>query len=209
MVHFQALRTSFNILTSNLANNQEICYNIYIIAGGESMPDRDSLYTELFDLYNQSLINFCVSQGVRSENIEDIVSEAFTRALAKSDQVMPLKPEQQRAWLYSAVVRIIKENNAQKNPELFSEIENIENYIKDDDDLERYQSEETYQGYVQQVYDELSIEKERELFKLIFNQKIDYDTLSKKYDASSGTVRVMVTRLRKKLRVIVNKILSD
>ena len=115
------------------------------------MPDRDSLYTELFDLYHQSLINFCVSKGVRPENIEDIVSEAFTRALAKSDQVMPLKPEQQRAWLYSAVVRIIKENNARKTPELFSEIENIENYIKDGDDLEQFQSEETYQGYVQQV----------------------------------------------------------
>ena len=122
---------------------------------------------------------------------------------------MPLKPEQQRAWLYSAVVRIIKENNAQKKPELFSEIENIENYIKDADDLEQYQAEETYQEYVQQVYDELSTEKERELFKLIFNQKIDYDTLSQKYDASSGTVRVMVSRLRKKLRVIVNKILND
>ena len=173
------------------------------------MPDRDSLYTELFDLYHQSLINFCVSKGVRSENIEDIVSEAFTRALAKSSQVMPLKPEQQRAWLYSAVVRIIKENNARKTPELFSEIENIENYIKDGDDLEQFQSEETYQGYVQQVYDELSTEKERELFRLIFDQKIDYDTLSKKYDASSGTVRVMVSRLRSKLRVIVNKILSD
>lgn len=173
------------------------------------MPDRDSLYTELFDLYHQSLINFCISKGVRSENIEDIVSEAFTRALAKSDQVMTLNPQQQRAWLYSAVVRIIKENYAQKTPELFSEIENIENYIKDSDDLEQYQSEETYQSYVQQIYDELSTEKERELFELIFDQKIDYDTLSKKYDASPGNVRVMVSRLRKKLRVIVNKILSD
>ena len=173
------------------------------------MPDRDSLYTELFDLYHQSLINFCVSRGVRPENIEDIVSEAFTRALAKSDQVMPLKPPQQRAWLYSAVVLVIKENNARKSPEFFSEIENIENYLSDDDDFEQHRSDETFHDYVLQIYDELSTEKERELFRLIFNQKIDYDTLAKKYDAEPGTVRVMVSRLRKKLRKIVNKMLNE
>lgn len=116
------------------------------------MLDRDSIYTELFHTYHQSLINFCVSKGVRPENVEDIVSEAFTRALAKADQVMPLEPKQQRAWLYSAVAKIIKETNAKAKPAAFSEIEN---------------------------------------------------------DVSSGTVRVMVSRLRKKLRVIVNKVLSN
>ena len=173
------------------------------------MPDRDSLYTELFDLYRQSLINFCVSKGVRPENIEDIVSEAFARALARDDQIMELTPPQQRAWLYSAVVRIIKESYAKPTPAVFSEIENIENYIKDDDDLEHYQSEDTYQDYVQQVYDELSSDKDRELFDLIFDQKIDYDILSTKYNVPSGTARVMVSRLRKKLRLIVNKILNN
>lgn len=61
------------------------------------MPDRDSLYTELFNTYHQSLINFCIAKGVRYENVEDIVSKAFTRALAKADQVMTLQPQQQRA----------------------------------------------------------------------------------------------------------------
>ena len=116
------------------------------------MLDRDSIYTELFHTYHQSLINFCVSKGVRPENVEDIVSEAFTRALAKENQIMPLEPKQQRAWLYSAVANIIKETNVKEKAAAFSEIEN---------------------------------------------------------DVSSGTVRVMVSRLRKKLRVIVNKVLSD
>lgn len=172
------------------------------------MPDRDSLYTELFHTYHQSLINFCVSRGVRPENVEDIVSEAFTRALEKADQIMTLEPKQQKVWLYSAVARIINEYDDKASPIMFSEIENIENFIKENDNLERFQSEEDYQGYVQQVYDELSTDKERELFKLIFDEKIDYGTLSQKYDMSQGTVRVMVSRFRKKLRVIVNKILN-
>lgn len=111
--------------------------------------------------------------------------------------------------MYSAVVRIIKENRTKTTPAVFSEIENIENHIIENDNLKQYQSEEDYQTYVMQVYDELSTDKERELFKLIFDQKIDYNTLSQKYGVSSGTVRVVVSRLRKKLRVIVNKILSD
>ena len=173
------------------------------------MMDRDSLYTELFHLYHQSLINFCISKGVRPENVEDIVSEAFTRALAQSDLIISLVPQQQRAWLYSAVVRIIKENNARIPPAVFSEIENIENYIKSDDALEQYQSEEDFKEYTKQVYNELSTKKERELFGLIFDQKIDYETISKKYNSSPVATRVMVSRLRKKLRGIVNKILND
>ena len=173
------------------------------------MVDRDSVYDELFQTYHVFLISFCVTQGIRAENAEDIASEAFTRALAKSDQFLKLEPKQQKSWLFSAVTNIIKENNAKPEAIPFSEIENIDNYIADHDDLEQLQSEETYQQYVQQVSDELSNDKERELFKLIIDEKLDYDTLSRKYALSSGTARVMVSRFRKKLREIVNNILID
>jgi len=173
------------------------------------MVDRDSVYNELFQTYHVFLISFCVTQGIHVENAEDIVQEAFTRALAKSDQFLRLEPKKQKSWLFSAVTNIIKENNAKPEAIPFSEIENIDNYIADHDDLEQLQSEETYQQYVQQVSDELSNDKERELFKLIIDEKLDYDTLSRKYALSSGTARVMVSRFRKKLREIVNNILSD
>lgn len=173
------------------------------------MPDRDSVFIELFRTHHKSLINYCVSRGIRTDKAEDIVSEAFTRALAKSDQVLTLEPKQQKAWLYTAVSFIVKENNSRVSPMVFSEIENIENYITEIDDLEQFQSEEDYQQYVRQVYHELETEKERELFRLILNEKIDYRTLSQKYDASPGTLRVMISRFRGKLREIVNKILTD
>ena len=146
------------------------------------MVDRDALYTELFQLYHQSLKNFCIAKGVRPENIDDIVSEAFARALAHSDLLITLARQQQRAWLYSAIVLIIKENNTRRSPTVFSEIENIENYIKNNDELKHYQSEEDFNDYVQQVYDELSSEKERELFGMIFDRKIDYSILIQKFD---------------------------
>lgn len=173
------------------------------------MPDRDFIYTELFHTYYKSLINFCISQGVHAENADDIVSEAFTRAWTKAEQFLMLEPIQQKAWLYSAVVNIIKENKAKAPPTPFSEIENIENFIKDNNDLISFKSEEDFYGYAEQVYDELETDKERELFTLIFDERIDYEILSQKYGTSQGNVRVMVSRLRKKLRVIVNKLLNN
>jgi len=173
------------------------------------MQDRDSMFTELFHAYYNSLINFCISKGKGSDVAEDIVSETFARALAKADQLLMLAPKQQRSWLYSTAVNIIKETHAHTPPVVFSEIEDIENFIVATDTLEQFQSEEDYQQYVQQTYNELATDKERELFELIFDQKIDYTTLSQKLDVSPGTIRVMVCRLRKKLRIIVNKILIN
>ncbi|MBQ7923539.1 MAG: sigma-70 family RNA polymerase sigma factor [Clostridia bacterium] len=173
------------------------------------MPDLNSIFTELFETYHGSLINFCISQGVRAESAEDIASEAFTRALANPEKFLPLDPKQQRTWLYSAVGYIIKENNARITSVPFGEIENIENYITETDKLEEFIADEDFNGYVKQIHEELSDEKDRELFRLIFDRKIDYDTLSKKFGITPGHTRVMVSRLRKKLRVIVNKILNS
>ncbi len=172
------------------------------------MPDRDSVYAELFNTYHQSLINYCISKGVRPTDSEDIVSEAFARALAKAEEFLALEPNQQKSWLYSAVSYIMKENNRKVSPVAFSEIENIENYIKENDELEQLQSEEDYQQYVKLIYDELESDKERELFKLIFDKKIDYKALSREYDVSPGAARLMVHRFRNKLNDIVNKLLT-
>ena len=173
------------------------------------MVDRDSVYTELFQAYHVYLIRFCITQGIRAENAEDIVSEPFSRALIKSDQFLKLAPKQQKSWLFSAVTNIIKENKSKPIAIPFSEIDNIENYLADHDELEQFQSEEEYQQYLRQVTDELSTEKERELFRLMIDEKLDYDTLSKKYAISPGTARVMISRFRKKLRMIVNKVLNS
>ena len=129
------------------------------------MLDRNSIYTELFHAYYHSLENFCISRGVQTDNVEDIVVEAFTRALEKSDQFLALAPNQQKTWLFSAVVYIIKESRAKKAPVFFSEIEGIENYIHSDDSLAAFQTDQEYEEYAQQVYDELTNDKEREVFR--------------------------------------------
>ena len=73
------------------------------------MSDIESLFTELFNKYYNTLINYCIAKNIREQDADDIVSEAFARAYEKSEQVFPLNEKQQRAWLYSAVSLIIKE----------------------------------------------------------------------------------------------------
>ncbi len=172
------------------------------------MTDKDTLYAAMFEAYHDSLKNFCIFKGVRQEDVDDIVSEAFTRAIAHGDTVASLTSPQQRAWLYSAVVRIVKEYRSRKPILPFSEIENIENYIKENDELTEFQTDQAFQQYVKQLYDALDNDKERELFRLIFDKQVDYNTLAKKYGYSPGTMRVVVSRFRKKLRSTVNKILN-
>ncbi len=169
------------------------------------MQDKDSVFTELFEKYHQSLINYCVSRGFRPTDSDDIVSEAFTRALNKEEDFLKLKPVERRAWLYKAVDYIILESYDKKMPKPFSEIDNIENYIKENDELEQLLTDEIYDEYIKQVYDSLDDDKERELLTHILN-KTDYKTLEKEYCKSSEAVRTMISRFRDKLRKIVNKL---
>ncbi len=169
------------------------------------MQDKDSVFTELFEKYHQSLINYCVSRGFRPADSDDIVSEAFTRALDREEKFLKLKPNKRRAWLYKAVDYIILESYDKKLPKPFSEIDNIENYIKENDELEKLLTDEIYDEYVKQVYDSLDDDKDRKLFTHILN-KTDYKTLVKEYGKSPEAVRTMVSRFRKKLDEIVKKL---
>ncbi len=173
------------------------------------MLDKDNLYTALFEIYHDSLKNFCISKGVRPEDIDDMVSEAFTRAIANANTVLSLEPPQQRAWLYSAVMWIMKEYNSRREVIPFSEVEDIEKYIQAEDDSEQIRDEDAFRCYVKQVYAALETEEERKLFIEIFDRKVNYAELAQKYGRSVGNMRVMVSRFRKKLRKIVNNVLSS
>ncbi len=169
------------------------------------MADVDSVFTELFEKYHQSLINYCVSNGVKPVDSEDIVMEAFARALSNSEEILSVDPVQRKTWLYTAVNFIIWESGRVKTATPFSMIENIENYIKDDDEIEQFLTDEICRQCIKQVYETLDNDNDRELFTHLLN-RTDYKTLTKIYNKSPEAVRIMVWRFRKKLEKIVNNL---
>lgn len=170
--------------------------------------DMETLYTELFKNYYGSLIHFCMTEGFPKDTAEDIVAEAFTRAYDKSDQFTSLAPKQQTSWLYTAANKIMKEMKAKRTFIPFSEIPEIEN-IEQTDDIAAFHTEDAFDSYIKEVYAALDSDKERELFVRIVEEKLDYDSLSKECGITSGNLRVILSRFRSKLRIIVNNILTD
>lgn len=170
--------------------------------------DMETLYTELFKNYYGSLIHFCMTEGFPKDTAEDIVAEAFTRAYDKSDQFTSLAPKQQTSWLYTAANKIMKEMKAKRTFIPFSEIPEIEN-IEQTDDIAAFHTEDAFDSYIKEVYAALDSDKERELFVRIVEEKLDYRSLSEEYGVTSGNLRVILSRFRSKLRIIVNNILTD
>ena len=167
------------------------------------------LYTELFKKYYGSLIHFCIAEGFPNVTAEDIVAEAFTRAYEKSDKFTSLAPKQQTAWLYTAATKIMKEMKAKRTFIPFSEIPEIENIAQGKDDIAAFLTDDAFDSYIKEVYAALDSDKERELFVRIVEEKLDYDSLSKECGITSGNLRVILSRFRSKLRIIVNNILTD
>lgn len=171
------------------------------------ISDIESLFTELFNKYYNSLINYCIAKNIREQDADDIVSEAFARAYEKSEQVFPLNEKQQRAWLYSAVSLIIKEEFSKNKLTAFSELDFIENYAQEKNDIDEFHDNDNFDTCLREIRENLGSDKERELFELIFDKKIDYKTLSEKYGITPDNCRVMISRFRSKIRAFVNKVL--
>ncbi len=169
------------------------------------MEDKDSIFTELFEKYYQPLKNYCISKGIRPADSDDIVSEAFTRAWNKNEEFLKCNPLQRKSWLYKAVDYIRMESYDIILPKPFSEIENIEDYINEADEIEQLLSDEIYDDYIKQMYNSLEKEDDRKLLTHILN-KTDYRTLEKEYGKSPEAVRMMILRLRKRLMKIVKKL---
>ena len=163
---------------------------------------------ELFREYYAALVRYSVSNGISKDNAPDVVSEAFLRAIRKKEQFLQLNPQQQKAWLYTTVGYIIREQKDKPSDVPFSAVEGIEEYINENDDLSRFQANEDFQDYLQMVEKAFANDDERHLFSRIVDHKVDYSTLSRQENLPPASIRVLIHRLRKKASEFVNNLLN-
>ena len=170
------------------------------------MTDRDAILSELHQQYAKSLHNFCLSRGVSPDLAEDVVSETFVRVLEKADVFFSLPPEKWKTWLFSTTLNVIREERARRRETPFSAVENLENTLSYEEDFTGFRTDADFRRWLNTVRAELDTERERELFAQIFDQKVDYASLAEHHGTTETGARKMVSRLRQKLREIVNKV---
>lgn len=103
---------------------------------------------------------------------------------------------------------IIKEELSKNKLTAFSELDFIENYAQEKSGIDEFHDNDNFDTCLREIRENLGSDKERELFALIFDKKIDYRTLSKKYGITPDNCRVMISRFRSKIRAFVNKVLT-
>lgn len=173
------------------------------------MSDINSMFTDLFEKYYDPLMHYCTAKKIRRYDSEDIVSEAYERALSKSWQLSFLNENQQKTWLYTAVSLIIKEKAAKNGQAVFRDLDLFGDYVQKINVIDEFHEAEAFDTWLCEIKGSLCSDKERELFELIFDEKINYEALSEKYGISQEACRVKVSRFRHKLRKITDRIMGE
>lgn len=144
---------------------------------------------ELYRQYREELVNWCTAMA-RSRNLaEDLVQEAFLRALTNEELIQGLLPEQQKAWLYRTI-RNLYIDRLRKTA------------------WETALTELSDEPPFWEAYDEADVremlhtlpEDERTLFVMRYWQGYSSAELGKLFGLPAGTVRYKLSSARKRLK---------
>ena len=144
---------------------------------------------QLYQAHYQRLLRFCISLTKSTAQAEDIVQEAFLRALAHADTLQEMPEAKCLAWLYKAAKNLFIDQvrRAAKAPVPVSE-----GFF--DPDLSAM--------HVAQCLNQLP-ESERSLFSLRYFQGFNATELGVMFDLPASTVRARLSSARKTLQQLM------
>ena len=145
----------------------------------------------LYSKYYTQLLCFCHSFSRNPAFAEDVVQEAFLRALANSDILNDLPEYKCRAWLYRTAKNII--------------IDNARKMAKCPEPEEEAFSEDDYSNMIVQMLCSRLPENERILFQLRYFEGYNATELGEMFDIPSATVSSRLASARAKLRKMLNE----
>ncbi len=150
----------------------------------------DELYGEFFD----ELVSWCAAMCGDETAAEDMVQEAFARALSRSDTLEKLHPLQSRAWLYTTIKNIYLDRVRHSAFETVAE-ENAEIAdICDDYDMSE----------IKQLLDALP-DIEGMLFKMRYLYGYNSKELGSAFNMPAGTVRYKLSSARRRLKEMLEE----
>ena len=148
------------------------------------------LYEEFFD----GLVSWCAAMCGGETAAEDMVQEAFARALTKSETIEKLHPMQARAWLYTTIKNIYLDHARRRAFESVSD--EIPDIAADEDDYDDAETDELINAL---PYPDGS------MFRMRYLEGYSSKEIGEIFNMPSGTVRSRLSETRRKLRKMLKE----
>lgn len=143
----------------------------------------------LYEAYYKELNGWCQSMTGSLSLSEELVQEAFMRALLNRELLEGLKEEQRRAWLYRTVKNLYVDTIRRSRRE--SVVETIPEQVTENAEI----AELEWQELLATLPDEEGL-----LFTMRYLQGYNSKQLGELFDMPPGTVRSKLSSARKHLR---------
>lgn len=170
----------------------------------------------LYNKYLNRIVRFInIQYRIDAEASKDIAQEVFKLLWEKREEIYDEDEKQMSGWLYETAKRKSWEYNRNKN-KVFVDTELEPDMISGDfsaeyEDLIHIEGfgsvDEKYQSYLSEIKKHLN-EKEREMFTLVVEKKLDVKAVAAELNISDANFRVKWHRLRNKLKPIVKNIIE-
>ncbi len=150
----------------------------------------DELYGEFFD----ELVSWCAGMCGDETTAEDMVQEAFARALTHAATLEKLHPMQSRAWLYTTIKNIYLDRVRHSAFESVSD--DLPDTAADSDD---YADAETDELINTLPY------PDGLMFRMRYFEGYNSKEIGEMFNIPSGTVRSRLSETRRKLRKMLKE----
>lgn len=147
---------------------------------------------QIYEKYHEELCKWCSMMTRDSILAEDLVQEAWLRAILYEDIFSTLQESQKRAWLYRTVKNLYVDKIRRQSREI----------ISDTLPAQQEAAKDCENVYIEQFLGCLTPE-ERLLFIMRYFQGYRSNELGKIFNLPAGTVRSRLSTARKRLRDVL------
>lgn len=171
-----------------------------------SEMERNKFITMLYNDYFDRLVLFCHRvTGYRPELMpfaEECVQDVFHTAIKKYTKLVN-HPDIEGWFFRSCINRmnnVLKTYYGRKKRHAYSiDADNVKELFDPNDSFQCFEEEQAYREVLERIYT-LLLDSEKEIFDQYFLEKRNIDQISKRLGKSSGSIKSIIYRMRKRLR---------
>lgn len=170
------------------------------------MIDIETSFDDIYTRYYPAILRYGIAKRYSKEKAEEISQETFERLWQRRAKLKFENEAALHVWLYKVAALVMLETNRKDTDE--SDVALCERYITAEDDISDREEKMQYEHYVSKIENELS-DGEKQIFRMVFVDKKEYSYCASKLKINPSTMRSNISRLRKKLRPYIDKMIKN